>query len=160
MSDMDHDGVGEALRRLKEADATMQTADAVEARLRREVRAVRGRSRSWSPWTLAALAAALIIGLWLPARWLLTSPGTSGPSSTPPVESSAAGEFFPLFYASVPASSTHIVRMEVPRASLARFGLMSADGVGPATGTVLADVLVGDDGLARAVRFVRPLSQE
>jgi hypothetical protein len=50
--------------------------------------------------------------------------------------------------------------MEVPRASLAQFGLASAHDVDRMTGTVIADVLVGDDGLARAVRFVRPISQE
>ena len=50
--------------------------------------------------------------------------------------------------------------MEVPLASLAQFGLASAHDMDRTTGTVIADVLVGDDGLARAVRFVRPIFQE
>lgn len=72
----------------------------------------------------------------------------------------ATTEFFPLFFGSVPASSEHIVRIEVPRASLVQFGLASAHDMNRTTGTVLADVLVGEDGLARAVRFVRPIFQE
>jgi hypothetical protein len=50
--------------------------------------------------------------------------------------------------------------MDVPRTALSRFGVISADGMDRATGTVLADVLVGDDGLARAVRFVHRISKE
>jgi hypothetical protein len=54
-----------------------------------------------------------------------------------------------------------MVRLAVPRTALAAFGLTpleSPDRV--STGTVLADVLVGDDGLARAVRFVRPATDQ
>jgi hypothetical protein len=48
--------------------------------------------------------------------------------------------------------------MEVPRTALASFGLASPDmQSGSSSRTVLADVLVGEDGLARAVRFVRPV---
>jgi hypothetical protein len=47
--------------------------------------------------------------------------------------------------------------MEVPRVALTSFGVTPADSLnGSRPGTVLADVLIGEDGLARAVRFVRP----
>jgi hypothetical protein len=67
-----------------------------------------------------------------------------------------------LPYGSVPASTVHMVRIAVPRAALASFGLMPLESVNRAsTDTIVADVLVGDDGLARAVRFVRsPTEQE
>ena len=47
--------------------------------------------------------------------------------------------------------------MWTPRTALASFGLTPPDAAADirSTDTVLADVLVGDDGLARAVRFVR-----
>jgi hypothetical protein len=63
----------------------------------------------------------------------------------------------PLMYGNVPMTDGHLVRLEVPRLALARFGLASPDMiVAEAAGrTVLVDVLVGEDGLARAVRFVR-----
>ena len=80
-------------------------------------------------------------------------------SPTPRREVTTA--FMPLAYSSVPMTEGHVVRMEVPRASLVSFGLVPADGIdSAASGKVLADVIVGDDGLARAVRFVRRLEQE
>jgi hypothetical protein len=65
----------------------------------------------------------------------------------------------PLGYNRSSAGPTHIVRLEVPRKALESFGLLSMDTTGaPESDTVLADVIIGDDGLARAVRFVRPVS--
>ena len=55
-------------------------------------------------------------------------------------------------YSNVPVEDGHTVRVELPQAALSSFGLAADD----TSGTVLADVLVGQDGLARAVRFVRP----
>lgn len=47
----------------------------------------------------------------------------------------------------------HLVRVELPRSALERFGLpVNAERAG---GRVKADVLMGEDGLARAIRFVR-----
>jgi hypothetical protein len=47
----------------------------------------------------------------------------------------------------------HLVRVELPRSALERFGLpINAERAG---GRVKADVLLGEDGLARAIRFVR-----
>ena len=50
-----------------------------------------------------------------------------------------------------------MVRVELPRSALARFGLpMNID---RADERIKADVLVGTDGLARAIRFVQPADQ-
>jgi hypothetical protein len=47
----------------------------------------------------------------------------------------------------------HIVRVELPRSALTSFGLpFNAESAG---GRVKADVLLGEDGIARAIRFVR-----
>lgn len=47
----------------------------------------------------------------------------------------------------------HLVRVELPRSALTSFGLpVNAEAAG---GRVKADVLLGEDGLARAIRFVR-----
>ena len=163
MNDLDrHGGLTQALRRLAEADRTITTSPAVEARLRAEVRAMGGRSKTWNGGTLLALAAAVTICVSVPALWWRTH-RQAGPTDAPDattVAREATTEFFPLFYGSIPSSSEHIVRMEVPLASLAQFGLASAHDMDRTTGTVIADVLVGDDGLARAVRFVRPIFQE
>lgn|GEM_PF-397787 len=51
------------------------------------------------------------------------------------------------------AEAVHMVRVELPRSALARFGLpVNAE---QSSGRVKADVLFGEDGVARAIRFVR-----
>jgi hypothetical protein len=155
MSDTNrNDAITRALRRLKEEDEAMSASPAVEARLLEEVRGLQPRRR-WSPQWIAALTAAAIVMATVSMTWWVQS--KAAPEL---VTQEATTEFFPLFYSSVPSAQTHLVRVELPRESLARFGLMSADGISRPSGTVLADVLVGDDGLARAVRFVRKFSQE
>jgi hypothetical protein len=76
-----------------------------------------------------------------------------------PAEVSTA--FLPLPYASIPTRDAQVVRIVVPRTALGAFGLLPVDATGSdVTGTVVADVIVGEDGLARAVRFVRaPLAR-
>src|SRR5687768_5082095 len=64
-------------------------------------------------------------------------------------------DFFPLTYSSVPAPGGQLVRMQVPRTALATFGVASFGTPGDRSATVMAEVVVGNDGLARAVRFVR-----
>lgn len=63
-------------------------------------------------------------------------------------------DFFPLPHASALTSSDggQMVRVELPRSALASFGLLVNN---ERQGRVKADVLLGDDGLARAIRFVR-----
>lgn len=66
-----------------------------------------------------------------------------------------ATDFIPLTYgASLDGmDGGHVVRVELPRTALAQFGLpVNAE---RATEPVTADVLLGEDGLARAIRFVR-----
>ena len=64
-------------------------------------------------------------------------------------------DFMPLTYGAAmrPNEGGQLVRVELPRSALATLGLpMNVDN---ANGRVKADVLLGHDGLARAIRFVR-----
>ncbi|HEX8773001.1 MAG TPA: hypothetical protein VF735_05300 [Pyrinomonadaceae bacterium] len=66
-----------------------------------------------------------------------------------------ATDFIPLTYGADLSSldSGHVVRVELPRTAMARFGLpVNAE---RAAEPVKADVLLGDDGLAQAIRFIR-----
>ncbi|HEX8138421.1 MAG TPA: hypothetical protein VF544_12590 [Pyrinomonadaceae bacterium] len=66
-----------------------------------------------------------------------------------------ATDFIPLNYGADLSNldSGRVVRVELPRTALARYGLpMNAERAGE---PVKADVLLGEDGLARAIRFVR-----
>ncbi|HEV2860423.1 MAG TPA: hypothetical protein VGX48_05395 [Pyrinomonadaceae bacterium] len=64
-------------------------------------------------------------------------------------------EFFPVAQGGGLASGEggHVVRVELPRSALASFGLPV--NVEQSGGRVKADVLLGEDGTARAIRFVR-----
>jgi len=66
-----------------------------------------------------------------------------------------ATDFFPLTFTadSTAAVSGHLVRVTVPRSALVAMGLpMNAERSGE---LVRADVFIGDDGLARAIRFIQ-----
>jgi hypothetical protein len=147
-----------ALRAVAADDERLSASADVEARLLAEVRSIaRARRRRANIVGLAA-AAALFIGLVLPARDWWQRPAADAPG---PAAAAATREertvFFPLTYSTVPAVSPHLIRLEVPRSALASFGVTSFDPPDDSS-TVLADVVVGDDGLARAVRFVRVVS--
>ena len=140
-----------ALRALAEADAGLGASASVEARLREVVRGVSARQRARPSPTFLGLAAALIVvvsGAW---RLVATHP----PAARQVVTREVATEFLPLTYGHLPISDAYIVRLEVPRSALLSFGLASADLPAPGHDLIDADVLVGMDGIARAVRFVQ-----
>jgi hypothetical protein len=79
---------------------------------------------------------------------------TAKAASAVSVNSEIATDFFPVGYADARSlqDGGQIVRVEVPRSALARFGLPV--NMERANERIKADVLVGTDGLARAIRFV------
>ncbi|HXI61810.1 MAG TPA: hypothetical protein VNF70_03835 [Pyrinomonadaceae bacterium] len=82
----------------------------------------------------------------------LPEPQTSAPQVTQPKE--IATDFIPLTYGDPNVGSdAQMVRVELPRSAMASFGLpVNMD---RADQRVKADVLLGSDGLARAIRFVQ-----
>ncbi len=145
-----------ALRELADDDVRHGPSAGVKTRLLTEVRSIaaRRRRRLYGAVALTA-AAASVVGV------LLVSPPSTPPGS-PPIASPATGPremataFLPLPGATAPLAEAHIVRLELPRAALVTFGLGQAETLtsSGSSNTVLADLLVGEDGLARAVRFV------
>ena len=170
----------DALRAIASEDPGRLSAR-VESQLMAEFRSSRRQRRpSRAAFGLgfamaAALVAAIVVPVWrVMIRGELSSLAPQGSQGAPATiaRSTAATAFLPLMYSAVPAGDVQVIRLRVPRPALASFGLapmeagddvsravseiangVAADG---STGTVLADVLVGEDGLARAVRFVRP----
>ena len=146
-----------ALRAVAEDDETLGASAEVEARLMAEAHVIAGARRRRVYAAAGALAATLLAAIAVPAwraatvrRPAVDPPGPAA-SFARPEPGEVATEFFPLMYSNVPVTNGQTVRLELPQAALASFGLESDD----ASGTVLADVVVGQDGLARAVRFVR-----
>ena len=152
-----------ALAALAEDDAGSGTSPGVEDRLRRAVRSIaRRRRRRIQMWGVGSAAAVLLAASL--TQWRGT-PKEPAPPAGEPSEAAArevATEFFPLTYASVPATSGHIVRLELPRSALLAFGFGTTDVIraSDAPAMVYADVVVGEDGLARSVRFVLPRTEE
>ncbi len=113
-------------------------------------RAVRARRRSRWMMTSVAIAAGIVIA-WMGARVPQVVPVQTSVVAVPAQEQA----FTALPYVVQPAAfeQTEVLRMSVPVAELIAAGLpMQAD---PGT-HVEADVVVGQDGRARAVRLVVP----
>ncbi len=66
----------------------------------------------------------------------------------------SVGEFIALSSTSYPLGDGMVVRVELPRSAPALVGLPIPDG--DVSGTITADVVLGQDGVARAIRFVQP----
>jgi hypothetical protein len=165
MSDRDRDAgrLRADLAELRAALRAVQAPPPDEAELRGEFRAAAQRaqsaaraSRAAGSWRLHAAAAAVVV---LAVGAALAAALLSLESPVPPAVPVASGAtqpralavsaFQPLMNApaSSPASSYSVVRVRIP---LSAFALV------PGTehnGTIEADLLVGEDGLARAIRF-------
>lgn len=150
--------LNDALRAVAEDDEMLSASTQVRERLLAEVHAI-ARPR-WSRMRMLQLAAAaiLFIAIALPA-WYSARPSnaTRDDAVVQPSVREEATEFFPLAYSNVPAPDGYVMRMQVPRATLESFGVVEFTSPDDRSATVAADVFVGGDGLARAVRFVREI---
>jgi hypothetical protein len=144
---------------------------AVEARLRaslatRRTRRSRGRLAGVGAAVLAAAAAAAV-GLFLtpmePPVTVVQAPGTGAPTARIDRSAPSPGRFRPLGVADG-AVFTHAARVELAAETAAYFGWPVAADVPRAR--VQVEVLFGDDGVARGLRFLPasfrslPLPQE
>ena len=136
-----------SLGELAAADAETEAPPALKARLRRELRGRRRDARSrrrlpaWA-WPLAAAAAGL--ALW---SALAKRPARAGDARV------RDAEFRPLFYGGLDdVDSYQVVRVELSRSAL--LGLGYAVDAGFGARAVSADVVVGQDGVARGIRLV------
>ena len=137
-------------------DAQNGASREVQARLLAEVRSIgaRRRRRLFTAASLTA-AAAFVIGALVVGQRSGSLAPTPAVSLAPQVRELATA-FLPLPGAAAPAANAYLVRLDLPRTALARLGLGEVETLDStaSTTTVLADVLVGEDGVARAVRFV------
>ena len=162
--DLEH-GLSDWLRQVADADAAGGASPAVRERLLQEVRALR-RARRFSAIKMYALAAGLVIATALPVWQLTTRPSverssrvstsrSQGVGTMPAGDAEVATAFYPLAYGAVPVTHGNIVRVAVSPAAVAALGVETIGVSTSPTDVLVADVVVGEDGLARAVRFVR-----
>ena len=159
---MSEELVAESLRALRRADAGVKTGAEAEVRALLAFRRQRRRQRSqkiaiWS--MMAAAVAILAVSLW---PWRQASdPGKNPASFATPAEASLqipvrpgeiATQFYPLMDSPPPFQRGLLVRMTLPASTMRAVGLPVGDE--HLSDPVQAEVLVGQDDLARAVRFV------
>lgn len=147
-----------ALRMLAEETSQAQPPAELEARLLASVRRRKGlRPVRWT-WMLAT-AAAVVLLLLVPGKPDRPAAPVAPVEDMTPVitaslEESDADAVTPWYVdGTLPAAeSGNVVRMQLSRSEAAAYG---AEVPGTEETTVQAEMFVGDDGLARAIRFVR-----
>ena len=148
----------EVLRAMAADDGGLGSSAGVEDRLRAEVRGL-ARARHRSRMTFTALAAGLTLVLTVPLALMLRQPAADA-NHEPSVSTRSEQPFLATPYAGSFTGEGQIVRLEVPATTLRAFGVaapVGRDQRGDAR--VLADVLIGEDGVARAIRFVGPVNE-
>jgi hypothetical protein len=157
----DSGGLQTELAQLRAALRTVQAPPPDEAALRAQFRdAARQRAQaaaiaasgkgSWRLHFAAAAVVVLAVGAALAAVLLRVEPPVPAPLAleTPRPEALPVNAFQPLLSApGLSSSSYSVVRVRIPLSALALVPGTAQDG------TIEADLLVGEDGLARAIRF-------
>jgi len=151
---MSNDWLSTALRDIAEEDARRGAAP-MDAPLAAAFRAAQAPRPSPAAFAIGlTLAATLVTGVGI-GLWQITR-AAHDPAATRQSRTEITTAFLPLMFSAVPATDAQMVRLALPRWSLAAAGLLPIDAVeSDAKATVWADVIVGEDGLARAIRFVR-----
>jgi hypothetical protein len=100
--------------------------------------------------TLAVLALAAAILITFAATWYVKS---QRPAEPPAARQPLYTDFFPLTTVALDRHEpAQVVRIRLPRREMRRFGLPVSEEL--ERSPVEADVVIGQDGIARAVRFV------
>jgi len=181
---MSEDPVRDLLRSLAEADASVEAPPETEIRLRKKFRSLK-RRRMWHRAAVWGPIAATIMGLIFasasrtpPAAPVkeaahdapskiepnIEMPLPISPTTTTPVQGRAVAilasrpaeivtEFFPLMDPAPPLGRGQLLRVELPASAMQMVGLPVHEE--HLSDAVQADVLLGEEGLPRAIRFVK-----
>ena len=182
---MSEDRALQALRALAENDLGEQASPALEARLLREFRSRRPRQRYRWPAIAALAAGVLIAAFLLvhrapkpaasaapavpksapesfavaqpvPAPMAVAAPRKMNRKLTAlrrPEQREVVTDFFPLMSPAPPFERGQMLRVQLPAAAMRTVGLPVREE--HMADPIQADVLVGEEGMPRAIRFVR-----
>ncbi len=173
---MSEERMVEALRALSEHDASREASPEIEARLRAQFqsRRPRGAWRRAAAWGSVAAAAMVVFFVMVnrqppaltPVREIEKQPVALQPEDRPaaavktprhPRKSAmrpqeVVTDFFPLMDPAPTFERGQLLRVELPASAMQMVGLPVRED--RLADTVQADVLVGEEGLPRAIRFV------
>jgi hypothetical protein len=140
------DLIHDLLRALAEADAAAEARPEIEMRLLAKFRSHRRRRRfrRLATWAVAPLAAVIVLLFVFLSR---------REAVNPPQPQEIVTDFFPLMDPAPPFERGKILRVELPASAMKMVGLPVHEE--HLADSVEADVLVGEEGLPRAIRFVK-----
>jgi predicted anti-sigma-YlaC factor YlaD len=144
-----------ALQITREDSRGLSASTRVQNNLLEELRKRKGTKHVWM-WRLSRIAAVLFF-IALTASWVVRH---QKPEDTAqPIESAAQADsteittgFIPLTHGSLASSSVQMIRVKLPRSALMQFGLPV--NVDHPDQMIDADVIVGEEGLPHAIRFI------
>jgi hypothetical protein len=156
----------ELLKALAESDRELEAPEAVELRLRSAFRRKYARPK-WPYFAIAAAAAVVLFVETRPQAQVMQIAVVTPPVAIVPVAKivprkathrkpparEVVTQFFPLMEDPPPFERGELLRVSLPASAMRSVGLPVNEE--RLTETVQADVLVGQEGLARAIRFVR-----
>ena len=175
---MSEERVAEALRALSQHDASREASPQVEAQLRVRFQS-RMRRSAWrraAVWATTAVAAAAMVAFFVttnrkppapaPVREVARQAVAVQPGAVPAAAVKTAKrmrkpvtrpqevvtDFFPLMDPAPPFERGQLLRVELPASAMQMVGLPVRED--RLADSVQADVLVGEEGLPRAIRFV------
>ena len=117
----------------------------------------RGTAWGWNRWAVNAVAASALIATAVAVLWMAPEPQNNVPAegtAEPLAAAATVADFLPLLYAEPikPWEHGRVVRVRLPGSALVHFGLPM--NMATASQLVDANVLLGEDGMARGVRLV------
>ena len=144
---MNEDPIQDLLRAVADTDAAAEAPLEIELRLRREFRSRKRTRAVWRlAWCASAAAVVLVFVGTLHYRQRAAAPA-------PPAVEEVVTEFYPLMDPAPPFERGRLLRVELPASAMRMVGLpVHAERL---SDPVQADVLVGEEGLPRAIRFVK-----
>jgi hypothetical protein len=141
---MNEESVRRILQRLADADAAAEARPAIEIKLQQAFRARRRKRVRRQAMLWAVPAAAIVLMMIFVNR---------KPETVPAQPSEVVTDFFPLMDTAPPFQRGRILRIELPASAMKMVGLPVHEQ--HLNDPVQADVLVGEEGLPRAIRFVK-----
>lgn len=141
----------EAIQAAREVGRDHRASEFRRGQLMRQFDQVHGKRNRWRLIPIAAAAAILLAALSV-SHPRFTGTGPSGSEVASAVQEDMSDEFVPVPYTAPLAQGerTEVVRTELSSAALGRMGISAPVLEDP----VPADVLLGQDGVPRAVRFL------